>query len=426
MAEQPNRSPEPLHTLSSDPLSAGPPKQKTNPIKVVAIILLVACLVGAAAYGIRYFWLHRLVAFSLNGIERSVTIGTKLSDIIEEDGDLYTSGDYLSITGNVIEEGGGVQFVLHVNGEEVDPEAASGIRIFGDEVVTIEDGPDVTETSTTTTEEIPPVLVRDGSIGSIVYVSQWGMSGSQEVETGDDSQERIVTPISDPQPCIISALNVNPEGRRQIVALTFDDGPSQYTEEILDILHEHGARATFFSLGEQIAARPSMAARVVSDGHELMSHTYSHEYLPDLSAEDLQDELSSTFDLVSQAGGSTTVFRPPYGSFDTDSWLRSGGLASAYVLWNIDTLDWERPGADAIVEAATTVAPGNIILMHDGGGNREQDIEALPKIIDKLHEAGYEFVTVTELMQSDPRIPADIAAGTATMPEGCTWPQELG
>ena len=96
------------------------------------------------------------------------------------------------------------------------------------------------------------------------------------------------------------------------------------------------------------------------------------------------------------------------------------------MLWNQDSLDWKRPGADAIVQNSLKgITSGSIILMHDGGGNRDQDVEALPTIIETLQGEGYEFVTVTELMKSDSSIPEDIASGNATMPEGCVWPTEI-
>ena len=96
------------------------------------------------------------------------------------------------------------------------------------------------------------------------------------------------------------------------------------------------------------------------------------------------------------------------------------------MIWHLDSLDWELPGVDKIVENSTNGAwSGAIILMHDGGGNRDQDLEALPKILQKLSAQGYEFVTLSELMALDSRIPAEVAAGTATMPEGAVWPTEM-
>lgn len=123
----------------------------------------------------------------------------------------------------------------------------------------------------------------------------------------------------------------------------------------------------------------------------------------------------------------TTVIRPPYGDFKQRTWLESGGLMSLSVLWTQDTLDWKRPGASTIVDNALAgIGPGSIILMHDGGGNREQDVQALPTIIERLQADGYKLVTVDELLASDPNVPQDIASGNATLPEGCVWPTELG
>lgn len=118
--------------------------------------------------------------------------------------------------------------------------------------------------------------------------------------------------------------------------------------------------------------------------------------------------------------------RPPYGAIDSSVWLASQGTMSASVIWNMDSLDWKRPGVDTIVSNSTEgIQSGYIILMHDGGGNRDQDLEALPKIIDKLHEEGYTFVTVSDLMKSDPDIPSDVASCNAPMPEDAVWPTEL-
>ena len=166
---------------------------------------------------------------------------------------------------------------------------------------------------------------------------------------------------------------------------------------------------------------------IVEQGSQVASNTTSHKDLATLDAAGLQSELSTAFQAIQDADGvTTTIFRPPYGSYNIKCWLSSGGIASASIIWNIDSVDWKRPGADAIVQSCTTnVKPGSIILMHDGGGNRDQDVEALPTIIKTLQDQGYEFVTIDELMQSDSSIPADIATGSATMPEGAVWPTEI-
>ena len=195
----------------------------------------------------------------------------------------------------------------------------------------------------------------------------------------------------------------------------------------VDILDKYNIHATFYNLGQNIEAYPDIAKKVIDQGSEIQSHTYQHAQLTKLDASALQNEFSSAFqDIKDNAGTDTTAFRPPYGDFNENAWLNSGGLASVSVLWNQDSLDWKRPGADAIVQNSLKgITSGSIILMHDGGGNRDQDVEALPTIIETLQGEGYEFVTVTELMKSDSSIPEDIASGNATMPEGCVWPTEI-
>ena len=97
------------------------------------------------------------------------------------------------------------------------------------------------------------------------------------------------------------------------------------------------------------------------------------------------------------------------------------------VRWDIDTEDWKQPGVDQIVSAACdNVHSGSIILMNDGGGPRDQDVEALPQIIDNLQAQGYTFVTISELLASDDSIPSDIASCDATMPSSAVWPDEIG
>ena len=221
---------------------------------------------------------------------------------------------------------------------------------------------------------------------------------------------------------------VEPANGEKLVALTFDDGPSEYTQQYLDILKRYDAKATFFNLGDNIANYPDTAKAIVDAGMQLASHTQTHQQLPLLGAEKLQQELTATFTEIDKATGvKTTVIRPPYGDFKQRTWLESGGLMSLSVLWTQDTLDWKRPGASTIVDNALAgIGPGSIILMHDGGGNREQDVQALPTIIERLQADGYKLVTVDELLASDPNVPQDIASGNATLPEGCVWPTELG
>ena len=384
---------------------------------IVGVLVLLA--VGWFA------WTHRPVEVFVNGSRRSVTINTALASIVADDGNPYTPGDYVSVGGNVLEAGKGAPFSATVDDRQLPVEEVESYRVQGGEKISFGAGSDITEEYTAESVEIAPKLVSDGNWGAIVYVAQWGVPGIQETRRGKESGETATVMAREVQDCIIGNINVEPADGKKLVALTFDDGPSDYTQRYLDILKEHGAKATFFNLGENMDSYPDLAKKIVDEGHELMSHTYHHYQLSTLTEETLRDEMNSTFQLVRNAGNTTTVFRPPYGDYSMGTWLRSGGVASAYVLWNVDTLDWALPGVGSIVETASAAGNGEVILMHDGGGNRDQDLEALPQIIDNLHEAGYEFVTITELMQSDPRIPDDIASGNATMPADAVWPTEM-
>lgn len=183
-----------------------------------------------------------------------------------------------------------------------------------------------------------------------------------------------------------------PRGRKR-VALTFDDGPSEYTESIMRILDEHGAEGTFFLVGDQVAGRESLARKVLARGNEIANHSLHHEQYAGRSS------MRATNDAIEAASGFTPcMYRPPYGLMDgqvaTDA--RREGMSTA--LWDVDTNDWQRPGSAAIYQRATAVDSGSIVLMHDGGGPREQTVEALPRVIDELRSRGFRLVTVTELM----------------------------
>jgi peptidoglycan/xylan/chitin deacetylase (PgdA/CDA1 family) len=268
----------------------------------------------------------------------------------------------------------------------------------------------------------------DGSWGSVTYIAQWPKAGITETRVGKISGETVEGEVvQEVQNCIVKCTMVTPDNGQKLVALTFDDGPSAYTQKYLDILAQYGAKATFFVLGDNIGNYPEAAKAIVSSGNQIASHTGSHSELTTLDAATLQQELRETFDKINTTTGvQTTIFRPPYGEFTQRTWLNSGGVASVSVLWTQDSLDWKLPGASAIVSnCLSNITSGSIILMHDGGGNRDQDVQALPTLISTLQEQGYTLVTLDELLASDSSIPADIASGNATMPADATWPTEL-
>lgn len=193
------------------------------------------------------------------------------------------------------------------------------------------------------------------------------------------------------------------------VCLTFDDGPDPWwTPAILDILKQEGVKASFFVVGLKMENHPSLVRRIVQEGHEVGIHTYTHPNMSLVSAERAFLELNATQLLLqSLTGRSTVFFRPP---FDADSRPTNGTqlnpillaqhLGYLTVTENIDPEDWDRPGVDKILLRVKQQrrAGGNVILLHDAGGDRSQTVQALPAIIRYLKDRGDRIVSLSELM----------------------------
>lgn len=200
------------------------------------------------------------------------------------------------------------------------------------------------------------------------------------------------------------------------VALTFDDGPGPYTSEILRILDEFGASATFYPVGGQIASWPGRLSLVVDAGHDVGNHTMTHPKLSDLGASEQRDELADLDSLVvEQVGILPGSIRPPFGD------IPASGIADTQkrpvVMWSVDSLDWRKRSAKAIVdEVLADVGAGDIILMHE---LYERSVQALPEILAGLEERGLSVVSVPELLG-----PALFTSGIIThIPFECPNPE---
>jgi peptidoglycan-N-acetylglucosamine deacetylase len=167
------------------------------------------------------------------------------------------------------------------------------------------------------------------------------------------------------------------------VYLTFDDGPSQYTPAILNILRATHSTATFFELGFRQAKYPAAAARVRAEGSSIGNHTYDHPDLTALTSGQVRWQLTH--------GPRGRCMRPPFGATNPGVRRIVAQQGLREVLWTTDTLDWTRPGTAKIIKAATgpSVGGGSTVLLHDGGGDRSQTVAALPKIISTLQQRGY-------------------------------------
>lgn len=263
--------------------------------------------------------------------------------------------------------------------------------------------------------------------GEILRVEAHPQAGTREFErdgkTGDIDDEHY-TKL--PTGYVIRQFGA----ARKEIALTFDDGPdAEWTPQILDILQQKHVPATFFIIGGNAEANPGLVKRMVAEGHEVGNHTYTHPNLSDTPQEATALELNATQRLFEAlTGRSLRLFRPPYlgdaEPTDADQITpvqTAQDMGYITVGEHVDPVDWERPGVDKIVaqtlqqiHGARGDNPRNIVLFHDAGGDREQTVEALPIVIDRLRAEGYRFVRVSTLAgltpeQTMPPLPATVA-----------------
>jgi len=191
-----------------------------------------------------------------------------------------------------------------------------------------------------------------------------------------------------------AGLDSNGPRDRRVVALTFDDGPSDYTPGFLDVLREKGVDGTFFEIGQEMPGREATMRRILAEGSEIGDHTMNHVEYPDYA-----QIAGAASRITAYTHFEPCLFRPPGGAVDAGVLASAGSLGLRTITWDVDPTDWAAPGSAAvysrIVEAAQ---PGSIILMHDGGGDRSGTLAALPQIIDTLRARGYAFATVSQLL----------------------------
>lgn len=183
---------------------------------------------------------------------------------------------------------------------------------------------------------------------------------------------------------------------KQIIAFTFDDGPAENTtNRLLDELDKRGVKVTFFVVGNNALKYPDIIKRMYLEGHDIGIHTYSHPNLLRLTDEEVLYQKTSVVDIVNGITGySPTMLRPPYGSIDDRV---KGIYPMKNILWNVDSEDWKSKNVDMIFEEIMkSTDDGDIVLLHD---LYETSVDGALRSIDELSKMGYEFVTVSELLQ---------------------------
>ena len=354
--------------------------------------------------------------FHVNGQEVSAARSTTYQGLIDQGLLDVKKGNLVAVDDEVLEEGGGKDPTVFLDGEAVD----LGARVSEAGNVTAENGEDEIEPYTATQDVTPSTMqiakgTSDGGTGSFDFyqgvlhvITDPGQDGIVETRTGETTGKTATVKVQDVKPRLMENLEAKLSSNNKLVALTFDDGPNPVatgTNEMLDVLAKHNVKATFFMLGTQVEEYPELARKVADAGHQVCSHSYSHDeshYLNQTSLEDVRTQIEKARTVIGQATGTEPHYmRPPGGNINEEAILAADTLSDGYIGWSVDTTDWMLPGSDSIVQTVLDqVEPGAVLLMHDGGGDRSQTVEAVDRLIPQLQDEGYRFVTIDELVQA--------------------------
>ncbi|MEQ2466593.1 polysaccharide deacetylase family protein [Niallia sp. Sow4_A1] len=201
---------------------------------------------------------------------------------------------------------------------------------------------------------------------------------------------------------LFGGLTNHVETNEKVVALTFDDGPTQNVEEILALLDTYDAKATFFLIGNEIEKSPELAREIAKNGHQLGNHTYSHERMIFKSYSFIKKEIEDTNKLIEQAGYTGEIdFRPPNGKkiIGLPYYLKKANMDT--ILWDIEPDTYYQVAEKKVNYVKESVKPGSIILMHPMYDQTGEELNAIEGVLKALTEEGYTFVTVNELQQLD-------------------------
>lgn len=341
---------------------------------------------------------------TVNGRTIESNVRTTLIDLVDQGAADVTPGNFLAIDGSLLGAEAGYPFTATVNGES-EPNLQRGIR-DGD-IIEITDGGDLTEDFYEEKVPVYPPVSMEG-VGAVHRYEGDGTIGQAIRRTGVTSgivQQEVEDAGSTET---LERFNVDTGGDK-VIALTFDDGPWEgQTAQVLDVLADNNAKATFFTVGERIAGMEDVVRRAYEDGHQLCTHSWDHAAgsgqgvnLDFMTEEEQRQEIARGLEAIAAVTGAdaSTVVRVPGGNLSENTARILGEFATAEIGWNIDTRDWTKPGAEVIFGNIMQAEPGDILLLHDGGGDRSQTVEALRDALPKLREEGYRFVTVDELLE---------------------------
>lgn len=228
-----------------------------------------------------------------------------------------------------------------------------------------------------------------GVVGITYYYEENLFKGGLEAITASNAEKEL--PI----------YNVQTDKKQ--VALSFDAAwGNEDTKKILDILKKYNINVTFFMTGGWVEKYPDDVKAIKEAGHDLGNHSENHKHMPQLSTNEMRDEINKVTEKVKKLTGITmSLFRPPYGDYDNNLIIQAKNCGYYTIQWNVDSLDWKDYGVNSIIDTVLNnkdLKSGSIILMHNGA---KYTAEALPKVIEGLKAKGYEIVPISKLIYKD-------------------------
>ena len=385
---------------------AGQAKKRSNARKGIFAGVAAVAIICIGVFAFLYMQpVNITVSGKTYGITGAKTVQTAF-DVVKPS---VKAGNFVDVEGVILEAGKGNPYEAYVNNEKV---TDKNMKLHSGDTVQFSNGDDIMEEWEGTQKEIAATFSGEGT-GALGVFEGTGQPGIESTMTGKVSGKTVTRITTEPSNVIFRRYNTYANGEK-VIALTFDDGPSSYTTEILEVLAQNNAKATFFILGQN--AEEDWAQEILRSeqeaGHQLCTHTYSHAesgrgpdktgslgYMTDTQ---IVTDVTKGMDVIKQALGVdtiSTVMRAPSGYFDSDIAQVLQPYISAEINWNIDTTDWKQPGASYIASQLLEAYPGAVILFHDGGGDRSQTVEALRTALPQLAAEGYRFITIDEMLK---------------------------
>lgn len=385
--------------------SAAAAQTHNRKIPIIAIVIGVLLILGTV-FALRTCSSAMTIDVTVNGIPYTLRGAKTIQTAVKESGLPINPGDLISIKGTVLERGGGHSIYAIVNGQET---TNMDQQLHNNDEITISDGKDIIE-DFETVQETSGHSARISGAGA-VHIINAGQDGVTEVRTGKISGEEVRKLVQDPADAI--CMKYNPEvGEDKVLALTFEEGPSEeYTTEILDILKENDAKATFFCLASEVEKyNDEIVIRERDEGHQVCVGTSNAERLnggnskalTNINLDDINYQVEHGLEALNQAldgVGVSLITRLPGNNLRENMVQAIDQYVTADIGWNVDTGDWMESSAEAVYNVMMTLEPGDIVRLHDGGGEHSGTVEALRRAIPELISRGYSFVTIDDLLE---------------------------